>query len=125
MNIGLRLKLARIEKGLTQDQLAARINKTRPLISVIEKTGKVNFYTLKALCEVLNLNLEDFTDMAFGESPIASDRDMSAAKIRIRDLEHQLNDYRKLVDSLTEQVDLLKSLLQESREESKNKKSKK
>ncbi|GAB1449354.1 hypothetical protein MASR2M44_23810 [Bacteroidota bacterium] len=125
MNIGLRLKLARIEKGLTQDQLAARINKTRPLISLIEKTGKVNFYTLKALCDALNLNPEEFTDMAYGESPVASEREISAAKIRIRDLENQLADYRKLVDSLTEQIDLLKNLLQESRAEHSNKKDKK
>lgn len=122
MNIGLKLKLARIEKGLTQDQLASKINKTRPLISVIEKTGKVNYYTLKAICEELDLNLEDFAGMTFGEGLKAEEQDVNSYKSRIRELETQLGDYRKLIESLTEHIDLLKSVNQDLQNRLKNKK---
>jgi transcriptional regulator with XRE-family HTH domain len=46
MHIGLQIKLARIAKGLTQQELAERIFRTRPLISYIEQKGEVNDKTL-------------------------------------------------------------------------------
>ena len=46
MHIGLQIKLARIAKGLTQQELAERIFKARPLISHIEQKGEVNERTL-------------------------------------------------------------------------------
>jgi len=46
MHLGKKIKLARVSKSLTQQELADLIHKTRPLISHIEQTGKVNPYTL-------------------------------------------------------------------------------
>ncbi|MFZ7119574.1 MAG: helix-turn-helix transcriptional regulator [Eubacteriaceae bacterium] len=54
------LKLARIEKDWTQEQLAQRVNVTRQTISLIE-AGKYN-PTLKlciAICKELNKTLND------------------------------------------------------------------
>jgi transcriptional regulator with XRE-family HTH domain len=62
MHLGLRIKIARISKGLTQEQLAEKINKTRPLISSIEQTGKVNYYTLKKICSILNIDPDDLNN---------------------------------------------------------------
>jgi transcriptional regulator with XRE-family HTH domain len=61
MHLGLRIKVARISRKITQAELAERINKTRPLISSIEQTGKVNFYTLKKICDVLGLDIDVLT----------------------------------------------------------------
>lgn len=55
-----KLKLARVEMDLTQEQLADRVNVTRQTISLIE-AGKYN-PTLKlciAICKELNKTLND------------------------------------------------------------------
>jgi len=55
MHIGLQIKLARIAKGLTQQELAERIFKTRPLVSHIEQKGEVNEKTLADIKKVLDM----------------------------------------------------------------------
>jgi transcriptional regulator with XRE-family HTH domain len=67
MHLGLRIKLVRISKGLKQEELAEKINKTRPLISNIEQTGKANHYTLKKICEVLDLDINDLESSVVNE----------------------------------------------------------
>lgn len=64
MHLGLRIKVERVAKGMTQQQLADKINKTRPLISHIEQTGKVNHYTLLSICNALNVNIEELDSSA-------------------------------------------------------------
>lgn len=60
IELGLRLKKLRESKGLTQQELAYRINKDHPSINRIEK-GKVNpsFFTLLEICEGLELTIKD------------------------------------------------------------------
>ncbi len=56
----IKLKLARIEKDLTQEQLAERVSITRQTVSLIE-AGKYN-PSLKlciAICKELNKTLND------------------------------------------------------------------
>lgn len=65
MHTGVKIKIARITKGYTQEQLAEKINKTRPLVSHIEQTGKVNAYTLKKICEVLDIRPEDLDNEVY------------------------------------------------------------
>ena len=62
-NIGLRVKAARQQRGLTQAQLADEIDKAFETISNIER-GKTapNFLTLADIADVLQLNLKDFFD---------------------------------------------------------------
>jgi transcriptional regulator with XRE-family HTH domain len=55
MHIRLQIKLARIAKGLTQQDLAVRIFKTRPLVSHIEQKGEVNEKTLADIKKVLDM----------------------------------------------------------------------
>ena len=62
MNIGKKIKVLRAEKGVSQQQLADLINKTRALISHIEVTSKVNFYTLNEIAKVLEVPVTYFTD---------------------------------------------------------------
>lgn len=73
LNIGLRVKFARLQKGLTQAELAEAINKAFETISNIER-GKTapNFSTLADIADVLGLPLKDFFE--FGEESISDER---------------------------------------------------
>lgn len=61
-HIGNRIKKIRSFNGLTQEELAKAINKTRSMVSHIERTGEINYYTLKDIANVLNLPVEHFQD---------------------------------------------------------------
>ncbi|MFO7887258.1 MAG: helix-turn-helix transcriptional regulator [Eubacteriales bacterium] len=56
----IRLKMARVEKDLTQEELADRINVTRQTISLIE-AGKYNpsLNLCLAICKELGKTLDD------------------------------------------------------------------
>lgn len=108
MHVGLRIKIARISKGLKQEELAERINKTRPLISSIEQTGKANYYTLKKICEVLELDIHELENSIatepsepYGENQIQ----LNNLKKRIKELEDDNSNLRSLVAA---QLDLIK-----------------
>lgn len=62
MDIGKKIKVLRAEKGFNQQELADQINKTRTLISHIERTSKVNFYTLNEIAKALEVPIAYFTD---------------------------------------------------------------
>ena len=106
MNLGRKIKLARVAKGWSQEDLAEKINKTRPLISHIENTGKANAYTLTKICKVLSLDLAavtDETEINPGDFYI-SEKNLSKEII-------QLNDKIKLLEDLVEsQRDLISNL---------------
>lgn len=61
-HIGLKIKHAREQRGLTQKQLAESIHKTRPLISQIEQTGMVNNITLVSILGALGLKMEELVN---------------------------------------------------------------
>ena len=60
MYIGKKIKLLRTMRGLTQEELAKKINKTRALVSYSEQTGKINHYTLQAILKALGVSEEEF-----------------------------------------------------------------
>lgn len=47
-------------RGLTQEELAKKINKTRALVSYAEQTGKINHYTLQTILKALGVSEEEF-----------------------------------------------------------------
>lgn len=61
-HIGKKIKKIRMINGMTQTELGLAINKTRQLISGIERTGDVNYHTLKEIAKVLNLSVEQLQD---------------------------------------------------------------
>lgn len=61
-HLGKRLKKIRAFNGMTQEELAKAINKTRSMVSHIERTGEANYYTLKEIAKVLNMSVEQLTD---------------------------------------------------------------
>ncbi|MEQ1552805.1 MAG: helix-turn-helix transcriptional regulator [Ferruginibacter sp.] len=53
MHIGKAIKNLRQLAELSQQQVASAIGKTKGLICQIEKTGKINYYTLAKIADVL------------------------------------------------------------------------
>ncbi len=69
MHIGQKIRLLRVSQRLTQQQLAEKIHKERPLISHIERTGKIHHQTLLDICKALKVSseqLEFASDEPFG-----------------------------------------------------------
>ncbi len=58
MHIGKAIKNLRQLADLTQSQLAISVGKTKGLISQIEKTGKINYYTLAKIAKTLKTTPE-------------------------------------------------------------------
>lgn len=107
MHLGLKIKIARIGKGLTQEQLAEKIDKTRPLISSIEQSGKVNHYTLKKICQVLNLDLNTIENSSAEPLESYNLKDQNALQDQINQMTLELSYLKNLVES---QRDLISSL---------------
>ncbi len=90
MNIGQKIKVLRAEKGISQQKLADLINKTRTLVSHIEVTSKVNFYTLTEIANVLGVSVSHFTDES-GYENIAkeSKEEYSTLSEKVKKLERE------------------------------------
>ena len=109
MHIGLHIKLARIVKGFKQQDLAERINKTRPLISCIEQTGKVNHNTLKKICGVLEIDINELESSVDAENQKEMGyhrKNLSNLNSRLKEMEEENKNLRSL---LSAQAELIKN----------------
>ncbi len=52
-HLGERIKRLRAFRGMTQEELAEALGKTRSLVSFLERTGKVNKYRLQEIAGIL------------------------------------------------------------------------
>jgi transcriptional regulator with XRE-family HTH domain len=107
MHIGLRIKIARISKGFKQEDLAERINKTRPLISSIEQTGKVNHYTLKKICEVLEIDINELENSVVSEPSalfLSKQPNFNSLNSRIKEIEEDNKNLRSLILAQSELI---------------------
>ena len=103
-NIGLRVKAARTQKGLTQPQLAEAIDKAFETISNLER-GKTapNFSTLADIANVLGLPMREFFDVEDVDVTDARQRLLMQMNSLISDMdERQLNLLLKLGNVLME-----------------------
>jgi transcriptional regulator with XRE-family HTH domain len=105
MHLGFKIKVARTAKGLTQQDLADKINKTRPLVSHIEQTGKVNFYTLTKICKALQIDIASLENMV-------NERGVSY----ISGKEGDPTFYKEEVRRLNKEIELLKELISSQKE---------
>ena len=97
-NIGLRVKAARQQKGLTQAQLAEAIDKAFETISYIER-GKTapNFSTLHDIANVLGLPMREFFDVDEAELSDARQRLLMQLNTMVSQMDdRQLNLLLKL-----------------------------
>lgn len=122
MHTGLRIKLVRMARGLTQSDLADKINKTRPLISHIEQTGKVHPYTLRLILDALDIDEETLLQVNENYIPYVSrntktpentqKEEMDQMKKIIELLERENEALRRLVDT---QDDMIRDLRKRDR----------
>ncbi len=103
MHIGKLIKLARIAKGLTQQELAERIFKARPLISHIEQKGEVNERTLEDIKKVLDMPTITTTINAPAENNAA----LNAQKILQQELEYLLRE----IECLKSENEIMRELV--------------
>lgn len=121
MHKGLKIKLARIEKGLTQEQLAEKIDKTRPLVSHIEQTGTGNYYTILKICEVLKLDIQSLeneaneTNKIYKGTSLSNLQEENIKLTKELQLQKELSDAQKTtIQSLQKQIQLLEKQLKKS-----------
>lgn len=57
-HLGRHIQILREELDFNQDDMAAKIKKSKSLVSYIERTGKVNDKTLKDIAKALNVTFE-------------------------------------------------------------------
>ena len=113
MHIGLKIKMIRLSKGLKQIDLADKINKTRALVSHIEQTGQVNHYTLEAIANVLEVDMEVFkTDIVSESGKMYYEKDNEINQEANKDLtiiklEEEITFLKKLIKS---QIEVIESL---------------
>jgi len=93
MHIGLQIKLARIAKGLTQQELAERIFKTRPLVSHIEQKGEVNEKTLADIRKILDM---PESNNLLNEDGVAYGTNSTHQKFLQQEVEHLLREIELL-----------------------------
>ena len=101
MHIGEKIRLARVSRHMTQQQLAEKIHKERPLISHIERTGKVHHDTFTAICKALKITADEL-ESGFGD-PAAGYGSVAAREIQALKAENErLRTEVKLKDELVQ-----------------------
>jgi transcriptional regulator with XRE-family HTH domain len=110
MHIGRKIRIARAVKGITQEELADKIGKTRPLISQIESTGKVKASTLRQICKILDIDPEDPELVSFLEENEIYTRNTKSS-------EHEA--LKREVDMLRELVQAQKEIIEHLRKQAK------
>jgi len=109
MEIGKKIKVLRTEKGLNQDQLAEKISRTRTLISHIERTSKVNYYTLNEIAAVLDVPVTYFTDENYELNTIEEAQEkynVLSEKVKMLERENEL--LSEIVDNQKQIINDLK-----------------
>lgn len=117
MHLGTKIKIARITKGFSQQELAEKINKTRPLISHIEQTGKVNHYTLQQICKALKININSIEDgdVIDLSNTFNNNNNQRMLTEKIESLQTEITTLKALVQSQQEIINLLKETKKNSK----------
>jgi transcriptional regulator with XRE-family HTH domain len=104
-HIGQKIKRLRAFKGITQEDLAIKVGKTRSLISYIERTGNINKQTLNEIILILESNPEEFElkSVDFFSSNKEVKKEMTditknAYEILIKELKEEISYLKKIID---------------------------
>jgi transcriptional regulator with XRE-family HTH domain len=124
MHIGVKIKMARIARGIKQDELAEMISKTRPLVSYVEQTGKVSPRTLVKICKALKIDQQQLENIA-SEGAV----DYNTVKEREQQMQREIDSLKERVRVLDElvkaQKDIIEVLRNKNNEATKNSRKKK
>ncbi|MGE0562178.1 MAG: helix-turn-helix domain-containing protein [Flavobacteriales bacterium] len=112
MDIGQKIKVLRAEKGISQQKLADLINKTRTLVSHIEVTSKVNFYTLTEIANALGVSISHFTNESTSDSIAKEDNtEYSSLSEKLKKLERENELLNEIIQNQKEIISQLKERL--------------
>lgn len=109
LHIGYVIQMIRQGKNMKQSELAAKINKSTSMVSVIERTGKVKDSVLMAIAKALNTTPEAIMNYnRQSENDILKDyyelkENYNNALNEIKSLKRQMEDKDKII-SLLERV---------------------
>jgi transcriptional regulator with XRE-family HTH domain len=109
-HIGDKIKRFRGFRGITQEQLAEAIGKTRSLVSYFERTGVINKYTFKEIAEVLRTTteeLENLEDEVLNLKESTSDYNNHNDNLAEKLIEQQKNEINFLKQTITYQWELI------------------
>jgi transcriptional regulator with XRE-family HTH domain len=112
-HLGVKVKRIRGFRGMTQEQLAEAVGKTRSLISFYERTGNINRYTLMEIANALQISPEELE--SFNVDSTANIAEASRISLDKNDLmQHLLDQQRReiefLKDTIAKQWQLLNEL---------------
>lgn len=107
-HVGIKIKRLRGFRGLTQQELADAVGKTRSLISYYERSGNINRYVLKEIADVLQITPQELD--SFEVDSKISDVDVANVSIDKNDLMAQL------IDQQRREIEFLKELTQKQLE---------
>ncbi len=112
MHIGQKIRLLRVSQRMTQQQLAEKIHKERPLISHIERTGKIHHQTFLLICKALKVSPEQIefaSDEPFGSYQKAAGNEIQLLKTEVERLKNELRLKDELIQSLKAHLKEIKS----------------
>jgi len=110
VDIGKKIKVLRAEKGFSQQELADLINKTRTLISHVEVTSKVNFYTLTEIANALGVSVSHFTDDFTSNNIMQEDAvNYSTLSERLKKIERENELLNEIIQNQKEIISQLKA----------------
>jgi transcriptional regulator with XRE-family HTH domain len=103
-HLGEKIKRLRSFRGMTQEDLAKGIGKTRSLISFFERTGSINKYTLAEISRVLNITADELEEMEIESiEPVLHDRN---------DAIYTRSDlYQKMIERQQAEIEFLKQTI--------------
>lgn len=108
---GKSIKRWRGFKGMTQQDLADAIGKTRSLVSHFERTGQINKYTLKEVADAMGLKVEELENIDEAGLRNAKEEAQSYTKTSNEELVVQLNNEIKyLRETIDRQWKLINDL---------------
>ena len=114
-HLGEKIKRLRSYRGMTQEELATGIGKTRSLISFLERTGSINKYTLSEIARVLNTTPSELEkiETAITQPVLIESEDSLYAKNQgyQNTIERQQTEIEFLKQTISHQQNLLNSIV--------------
>jgi transcriptional regulator with XRE-family HTH domain len=108
-HLGQKIKRLRAYRGLTQEDLARSLGKTRSLVSFFERTGNINKYTLQEISTLLNTTPEELENDKVHMSP-AEHSDKTYAGPEEKLISQLQQEIVFLKETIHQQLQLLKEL---------------
>jgi transcriptional regulator with XRE-family HTH domain len=109
-HLGEKLKKIRVLHGMSQEDLAKAIGKTRSLISHLETSGNINKYTLQEIAAALKIDTSTIENFNYENANVVRDLDSTTEykKDEIQKLKEEIIDLKatikkqwKIIQNLT------------------------